>query len=148
MQSREDMIGRAFVIAFDAHRNQVDKSGAPYIGHVVRVANAVEGEDAIAVALLHDVVEDCDVSLASLRDAFPDHIVEAVDAITHRPNEPRTEYYDRVKTNALALEVKLCDIADNSAPSRMALLDDETRGRLVEKYDLALRQLGAKGNSQ
>lgn len=143
MLNVDDMIGRAFVEALKAHAGQVDKSGAPYIGHVARVAACVEGRDEIVVALLHDVVEDTEVTLSDLAAVFPDDIIEAVDAITHRPGEPREHYYRRVAKNALARRVKLADIADNSSPQRMSLLDSATRARLEKKYAKALEQLEA-----
>lgn len=143
MMNVDEMIGRAFVRALRAHAGQVDKSGAPYIGHVARVAASVEGRDEIVVALLHDVVEDTGVSLSDLADDFPDDIIEAVDAITHRPGEPREDYYRRVAKNALARCVKLADIADNASPQRMSLLDEATRMRLEKKYAKALEHLEA-----
>lgn len=137
------MIGTAFERALTAHKGQTDKSGQAYIGHVVRVAAAVEGEAQTVVALLHDVVEDCDVTLDQIRAEFGDKIAKAVDAITRRDGEAPGAYYARIAANALALPVKLADIADNSNPARLALLPDETRHRLEQKYAKALHALGA-----
>ncbi|MBF9061037.1 HD domain-containing protein [Rhodobacterales bacterium HKCCSP123] len=138
----DELIGRAFTVAFRAHAGQTDKSGAPYIGHVVRVAAGVVTVEEVVVALLHDVVEDTDVTLAALEQHFPVHILQAVGAITRRPSEAPAEYYARVAANPLARAVKAADIADNSSPARMSLLDDATRGRLSEKYAKARAALG------
>ena len=128
------MLGRAFEMAFRAHAGQIDKSGAPYIAHVVRVAAGVDGETAQVVGLLHDVVEDCDTTLADLEAAFGAEVAAAVDAITKRAGEANAEYLIRVAANPLARMVKLSDIADNSHPARLALLDQPTQDRLREKY--------------
>lgn len=142
-------IHRARILAMAAHHGQLDKAGKPYIGHPSRVAARVRDflsasarpdiyEDAIAVAWLHDVVEDTDVTLSDIAARFEPNIVAAVEALTHRPREPRSNYYRRVRANEIARIVKLADIADNSDPERLALLDTATRERLVSKYDAAV----------
>ena len=127
------MLGRAFEMAFRAHAGQTDKSGTPY-AHVVRVAAGVDGEMAQVVGLLHDVVEDCDTTLAEVEAAFGAEVATAVDAITKRAGEANAVYLIRVAANPLARRVKLSDIADNSHPVRLALLDQPTQDRLREKY--------------
>ena len=93
-----------------------------YIGHVARVAAGVTGDAAIVTALLHDVVEDCDVTLDQVAAQFGADIAAAVDAITRRNGEGSDQYYARVRSNATALTVKRSDIADNSNPTRLQLL--------------------------
>lgn len=129
------LIDRARLIAEKAHAGQVDKSGHPYIEHVARVADRVEGGVEKAVAWLHDVLEDTLLEAPDLRyKGMPEEVVQAVLAITHRPHEPRVDYYVRVKADPYALAVKLADVADNSDPARLAQLDDATRERLTAKY--------------
>jgi len=134
-------IGAAFELALTAHAGQVDKAGAPYIGHVARVAARVadgpEDEAARVVALLHDVVEDTKVTLAEVEAQFGAEIAQAVDALTRRKSEPGESYYARVRANALALVVKRADIDDNADPARLSLLPEETRNRLSRKYATA-----------
>ena len=137
-----DLIALARSIAASAHVGQTDKSGAPYITHPERVAARLEGPDAKIVGYLHDVVEDTHITADDLRGSFPDHIVEAVIAISQLPNERRLDYYARVKENPLAHQVKLADIADNMSPARMARLDGRTRTRLMRNYHEALEVLG------
>jgi (p)ppGpp synthase/HD superfamily hydrolase len=125
-------------IAIRAHAGQVDKAGEPYIGHVGRVAAGVNAGDEQAVAWLHDFIEDTDVSESDLLAAgIPAALVEAVVAITHLPDEPRADYYARVRANALARAVKLSDVADNSDPDRLAALGPATADRLTRKYEQA-----------
>ena len=124
-------------IATRAHEGQVDKAGRPYIEHPRRVAARVEQVDgpaaAVCVAWLHDVVEDCGITLDDLLEDFDDEIVDAVDALTRREGEG-DEYYRRVASNELALVVKRADIWDNTNPDRLAALPAETRERLQAKY--------------
>ncbi|MDR2256180.1 MAG: HD domain-containing protein [Arthrobacter sp.] len=134
-------------LATRAHEGQTDKSGAPYIGHPSRVAARVAkalgaDHDAVAVAWLHDVVEDTPVTASQINTQFGPVIAAAVQAITHPKGEARADYYARVKANALALAVKAADIADNTDPARVALLDAPTRERLAKKYSEARAALG------
>lgn len=137
-----DLIGNAFALAFRAHAGHVDKSGEVYVTHLVRVAAMVESDEARAVALLHDTVEDTAVTEADLRAAFPARIVDAVMALTKRPLEPLEDYIARVAANPLARRVKRADFADNSAPSRMEKLSSDMQARLKIKYSKALDLLG------
>jgi hypothetical protein len=144
----DELVTAAEQLARTAHRGQVDKAGADYIEHPRRVAHRVRafGSDAQAVAWLHDVVEDCGVTTSDLREAgFPAVIVEAVDALTKRPGEDHAAAVRRACENRIAKLVKAADVADNSDPLRLALLDEESAGRLRDKYDAAQAVLDAAG---
>ena len=135
---------RALQIAAQAHAGQVDKAGQPYIEHPLRVAERCTSVAAKCIGLLHDIIEDTSITEEDLREAMmSEEIIAAVLALTQRPHEPREDYYKRIKQYPLALEVKLADIADNSLPERLALLDVPTRQRLEQKYAKALRILSA-----
>lgn len=141
------MEDRARLCAASVHMGQVDKAGRDYFAaHVADVVSRLAPSDGPGrtVAWLHDVVEDGhpDV-LGQLHEEFPDAVVDAVIAITHRPHEPRDAYYARVKANPLALRVKLADIGSNADPARLALLDDATADRLFAKYAHAFEVLTA-----
>lgn len=137
----QNLIRRADQIARSAHAGQTDKAGVPYIDHPRRVAARVQPDpDAVATALLHDVVEDTPVTLEQLAEEFPAHIVSAVQALTRTPGQG-DRYYQQIRANPLALKVKLADIADNTDPARVAALDPATRRRLETKYAHALQQL-------
>lgn len=141
------LVGKARTLAEIAHAGQLDKAGRPYVEHLARVALAVADHPTSpgllqAVAWLHDSIEDTDLSEQDLRaGGMPTEVVEAVRAITHDPDEPRVDYYARVRKNELARIVKLADVADNSDPARLALLDDATRQRLERKYFIARKTL-------
>lgn len=144
-----EMIRLADNIADNAHLGQVDKNGWPYISHPRRVALKVREiapeelrTEAQIVALLHDIVEDTEVTLPYLAQYFSARIVDAVDALTKRPHEPLESSMARVRANEIALWVKRADIADNTDPERISRLDEDTRKRLTKKYNKSLRLLG------
>ncbi len=108
------MYERAEEIARAAHAGQLRWDGSPYIGHPIRIAEAVSDDpDARVVAILHDVVEDSDISLDDLRREFPAHIVAAVDAVSRREDEIYREFIERAALDPLARRVKLADIEDH-----------------------------------
>jgi (p)ppGpp synthase/HD superfamily hydrolase len=127
-------VGAAFELALTAHGGQTDRAGQLYIGHVARVtARMTEDADRI-VALLHDTVEDTDVTLERIRETFGDSTARSVDCLTHRPEESVESYMARVNTDACARRVKQADLDDNADPRRLLMLDDKTRDRLLQKY--------------
>lgn len=132
----------AIRLARDAHDGQLDKGGKPYIGHPLRVMAGVGATDEKMAAVLHDVVEDTAVTLADLTaSGCPPHVVAAVGALTHLPDEPQATYLARVAADPIARVVKRVDIADNLSPHRIDQLDPATRDRLRIKYATALRLL-------
>ena len=125
----------AIVLATDLHREQVDKVGEPYILHPIRVMLSMSTPHERMVAVLHDVVEDCDITSEELHVmGFPFVVVNAVDAMSKRKGESYEEYMDRVCENDLAMTVKRADISDNSSPIRLYKLPPEDRIRLRKKY--------------
>ena len=134
-------IERAAAIAMQAHADQVDKGGAPYVTHPSRVSLAVDGEEAKIVALLHDVVEDSEWTLDRLRAAgFSKAVVNAVDALTHRDREDYFDAVRRAKADPVARIVKLADLADNCDRTRLDEITEENERRLA-KYAKAREML-------
>lgn len=133
----------AIQVARRAHEGQLDKSGRPYIAHPLRVMGALRGEHERMTAVLHDVIEDTDVTLDDLSAAgCPAEVLEAVTAISKKPGEEQETYLARVAANPIARVVKKADIEDNMSPDRLSRLDEATQERLRAKYASALRQLG------
>jgi len=96
----------AIALAANTHAGQVDKAGQPYILHPLRVMLQVSEPHERMAAALHDVVEDTDVSLESLRkQGFPEEVVEAVDALTKRDGETRLQAAKRAGANRLCVAV-------------------------------------------
>lgn len=149
-------IEETIILAATAHRGQKDLAGLPYITHVMRVASSFvlpAEDDERTVSLLHDVVEDTEVTLKKLRDlGYYPAVVDAVDAISRRKgrfasglatgtewHESYSEYIERVALNPLATRVKLADLRDLLDERRVStgMLSPETR----RKYQEALMRL-------
>lgn len=137
------LTNEAMKIAYAAHHGQVDKSGIPYIFHPIHLAEQMTDEYSVCVALLHDVVEDTDVTLEQLREIFPKEVTDAVALMTHGDNEDYFEYVARLRDNPIARAVKLADLAHNSDQSRMTDQAGHATAlrRWEEKYSKALEIL-------
>ena len=136
-----DKTKKAMKLCFEAHKDQVDKSGMPYVFHPFHVAEQMKDEATTIVALLHDVVEDTDYTLEDIAaEGFGQEIVEAVSLMTHEDDVPYLDYVTKLKDNPIAKAVKLADLAHNSDPSRLGEIDEETQQRL-EKYKKAIALL-------
>ena len=135
-----DKVYKAFCLAVRAHDGQYDKGGSPYILHPVAVASQVSGEEEKILALLHDTVEDTDVTNEEVREQFGNVIADALDCLTHRDGESYGEYLSRVMTNNLAITVKLADLHNNMDLSRIKNPTEKDRKRL-EKYKAAESRL-------
>jgi (p)ppGpp synthase/HD superfamily hydrolase len=124
---------RAIEIAAKAHAGQVDKAGQPYILHPIRVMLRVSGVEARISAVLHDVVEDSDITMEELHaEGFSALVLEAVDALTKRTGENRFEAARRAAANEIARVVKLADNAENMDLSRITQPTQRDFARLTE----------------
>ncbi|MDL2076596.1 HD domain-containing protein [Streptomyces sp. GXMU-J15] len=126
-------------IARSAHEGQTDKSGRPYAEHLAAVAGGVRArggdEHQIAAAWLHDAIEDDALTEQWLQEAaLSRRTKDIVLAMTKRPGESPEEYAARILATPGARLVKESDLAHNSDPARLAVLDEPTRVRLTEKY--------------
>jgi (p)ppGpp synthase/HD superfamily hydrolase len=121
MENWEALYQRALDIAVKAHEGQLDKGGHPYIAHPLAVASKVEGKNEKIAALLHDVVEDSEITLNELQKEFPEDIVTAVDLLTKKqiPDFSQQTYLEKIKANAIARCVKLADLEHNMDISRI-----------------------------
>ena len=128
---------KALLISFNAHKDQHDKSGMPYVYHPYEVASRMNDEYSTCTALLHDVVEDTDITLDDLsKEGFPREIIEALSCMTHDKSVPYDEYIKMIKTNPIATKVKLADLEHNSNPDRLDNIDEKMQQRF-EKYNKA-----------
>ena len=130
------MTKQAMILAYAAHHDQLDKSGIPYILHPVHLAELMDDEISCCVALLHDTVEDTDVTLEDLAKIFPAEVVDAVSLLTHREGVAYFDYVRAIKTNPIAVKVKLADLAHNGDQSRCVGTDitPERMAAWKEKY--------------
>ena len=136
-----DTTKKAMKLCFRAHKEQTDKSGIPYVFHPIHLAEQMETEAAVCVALLHDVVEDTDYTLEDLRAmGFNQNVIEAIRLMTHAEGVPYLDYVAKIKENPIARAVKLADLAHNSDLTRLDTVDEKAMAR-VQKYTQAIRLL-------
>ena len=129
---------KAMKLCFEAHKDQVDKSGLPYVFHPFHLAEQMTDELTTVTALLHDVVEDSDYTLADLGEmGFPATVLDALAMLTHDDGSAYLEYVARLKTNPIARAVKLADLRHNSDLTRLDHVDEKALAR-VEKYRKAI----------
>jgi len=113
------MTNKAIKLMYEAHKDQVDKSGIPYVFHPWHVAESMQDEKRCTVALLHDVIEDTDMTLESLKkEGFPDDVMEAIDKLTHKDGMDYAEYIRTIAENDLAMDVKIADLMHNMDKTR------------------------------
>lgn len=143
-----ELLTIAIRISNDAHLGQVDKGGNPYILHPLAVMNLIKEDDYFfniackIVAILHDTVEDTDVTLEKLSYIFPKYIVHSIDIISKREFQSKNEYYRDVKDNPIARVVKLADLTHNMDISRIKNPTDRDYKRVEvykERYNYLLK---------
>ena len=136
-----ELTKKAMKLCFKAHKDQVDKSGLPYVFHPFHLAEQMQDEATTITALLHDVVEDSDYTLQELIDmGFPKEVTDAIALMTHDDAVPYLDYVRNLKDNSVARAVKLADLKHNSDLSRLDVINEKALKR-VEKYHKAIRIL-------
>ena len=121
-------LDRAIQIAAQVHQGQKDKYGAPYILHPIRVMMHVHSKIEKIVAILHDVIEDSDLTLDDLKnERFSTEIVNAIDALSKRDGEVYDDYINRTTKNKIAITVKLADLEDNMDLKRIDVVTKKNK---------------------
>ncbi len=132
---------KALFLCFEAHKEQKDKSGLPYVFHPFHLAEQMTDEDTTIVALLHDIVEDTEYTLADLAAmGFSQAVLDAIALMTHDDDTPYMDYVARIKGNPIATAVKLADLAHNSDITRLDTVTEHDLAR-AEKYRQAIALL-------
>ena len=135
------MLSKAIEIAVKAHAGQVDKGGSPYILHPLRVMLKCENETEKICAVLHDVIEDTDITCDYLRaEGFNDEIIAALRCLTKIDGENYNDFIGRVLTNETACRVKLADLADNIDLTRIKNPTEKDEER-IKKYNQAIDRI-------
>ena len=139
------LTNKALVYAYNAHHGQLDYNGIPFIFHPLHLAEQMDDEISCCAALLHDVVEDTDITLDDLRKDFPEEVVQVVGLLTHEDsaeynNGDYFSYIEKIREHPIAKKVKLADIAHNSDQTRCtgAGLPEEKLHFWQQKYQKAL----------
>lgn len=132
---------QAMKLAYDMHHGQTDRSGLPYIHHVLHVAEQMPDEITTVAALLHDIVEDTTLTLDELyAKGFPPEVVEAVRCLTRDPNMSYVDYIDALHDNPIAVNVKLADLEHNRDLTRLKRVSQKDILR-ARKYQAAINFL-------
>ena len=140
---------KAIELAARAHAGQTDKQGLPYILHPLRVLMGVESDEARIIAVLHDTLEDTNLTEDDLRrEGFSEAIIAGVLAVTHRRDESYADYVVRCSRLEAARQVKLSDLADNSRLDRVLMRPDRLKSDLarVRRYLLSYQFLTGQLN--
>ncbi len=135
-----EMTKKALRITFDAHKEQVDKAGLPYIFHPFHLAEQMDDEVSTCVALLHDVVEDTDITFENLLQyGISQEVIDILKLLTHDTDIPYINYVQKIKDsdNLPAIAVKLADLRHNADLTRLSEIDDKALAR-VDKYKSAI----------
>ena len=136
-----EMTKKAIRLMFDLHKEQTDKSGLPYVFHPWHVAESMDDEITATVALLHDAVEDTDLTLEGVREAgFPEAVVAALGCMTHDDSVDYMDYVLALAPNAVARKVKLADLRHNADITRLDAPTEKDLARR-EKYLKAIELL-------
>ena len=129
---------KALKLAFECHKDQVDKTGMPYVFHPFHLAEEMTDEISTVCALLHDVVEDTSYTFEDLSSmGFPDTVIDVLRLLTHSPDVPYLDYVRAIKSNDIATRVKLADLRHNSDTTRLDIVDEWALAREA-KYRAAI----------
>ena len=135
------MTKNAIKLMYEKHKNQVDKAGMPYVLHPLHVAESMDDEYSTTVALLHDIVEDTDLTFEDLINlGYPNEVVDALRYLTHPEGVNYFDYVKKIGENEIATKVKISDLKHNSDLSRLNEITEWDLKR-VEKYKLCLDYL-------
>jgi (p)ppGpp synthase/HD superfamily hydrolase len=125
------VLEKAISIALEAHKGQVDKAGNAYILHPLRIMFQMETEDEMIVAILHDVVEDTEITFDYLRDqGFSKRVLESLESLTRRAEESYSDYINRAGKDPIGIKIKQADLIDNMNLSRMKRITEKDLGRM------------------
>lgn len=139
------ILAKAIQFASSKHVNQVDKGGHAYILHPLRMMMRLRtsDEELMAIAVLHDVVEDCEVSFDDLRAiGMTERVITGVRALTRQNGETYGQFIERLAFNRDALMVKREDLRDNSDLTRLKGVSDKDVARM-QRYMLAFKRVEA-----
>ena len=112
------LTNKALRLAYAAHHGQTDKCGQPYIFHPYHLAEQMPDEISACVALLHDVVEDTEITFAQLEAEFPPQVITALRLLTHEKGTDYFDYIRKIKADPVATAVKIADLKHNADLSR------------------------------
>lgn len=141
--NKDEQLARAIMIAANAHFGQYDKGGKPYILHPLHLMNELlYDKELAAIAVLHDVTEDSDVTLEDLKiEGFSNRVIAALRLLDHDKKDTYEDYIEKIAKNIDAITVKRKDLEHNSRITRLKGIEQKDFRR-IEKYSKAFLFLG------
>ena len=139
-----ELLNKMLVLATNAHAGQYDKGGKPYILHPLKVMHYLKSEDEElqCIALGHDIVEDCGVTYADLREqGFTDRVVAGIRAMTKVAGETYEDYKEKVFANEDAMRVKMADLRHNTDIRRLKGVTEKDIARVAKYHNFYLEIL-------
>ena len=135
---------KAVIIACEAHQGQSSINGEPYILHPLRLLIKAKSNEERIIAILHDVIEKTNISLADLKNkGFDQNIISSIDSLSRRRGESYVDYIGRLMQNRISVKIKLLDLADNikmhSENNENGIYDVK-----INQYKNALKQIRSK----
>lgn len=146
------MLNKAIMIATMAHDNQFDKAGQPYILHPLKVMHYLKSDDEelMCIAVLHDVLEDSDVTYEDLLEAGMSYrVLVALNLLTKRKGVRYQDYMDDIASNKDAIVVKMADLRHNMDIRRLKGVTDKDLERLAKyarSYEFLKERLMRNGD--
>ena len=135
---------KAITIACDAHQGQSSINGEPYILHPLRLLIKAKSNEEKIIAVLHDVIEKSNISLADLKNkGFDQNIISSIDSLSRRRSESYFDYIDRLMQNRISVKIKLLDLADN-IKIHNENNDNGIYDAKINQYKNALKQIRSK----
>ena len=135
---------KAITIACEAHQGQSSINGEPYILHPLRLLIKAKSNEERIIAILHDVIEKTNISLADLKNkGFDQNIISSIDSLSRRRSESYIEYIERLMQNKISVKIKLLDLADN-IKIHSENNDNGIYDAKINQYKNALKQIRSK----
>ena len=135
---------KAITIACKAHQGQSSINGEPYILHPLRLLIKAKSNEERIIAILHDVIEKTNISLADLRNkGFDQNIISSIDSLSRRRSESYLEYIERLMQNKISVKIKLLDLADNIKIHSKNNYNGIYDAKIIQ-YKNALKQIRSK----
>lgn len=134
-------LAKAIALAADRHKDQFDKGGKPYILHVLKVLHYTKSEDleVLQIAVLHDIVEDTDITYADLREmGFSERVIAGIKALTKVKGQTHDEYLAGILANRDAIVVKMADLRHNSDIRRLKGVTEKDIKRIAKYHNMWL----------
>ena len=135
---------KAIIIACEAHQGQSSINGEPYILHPLRLLIKAKSNEERIIAILHDVIEKTNISLADLKNkGFDQNIISSIDSLSRRRGESYVDYIGRLMQNRISVKIKLLDLADN-IKIHSENNDNGIYDAKINQYKNALKQIRSK----